>query len=89
MSLLILHFNFTLKGKWTVYASKYDLNMLEVLSPPQNISASIKDGGLLVTWGLPHSRAHISSSCFEYQLDMGDQETPKEMSDQLCYREPM
>ncbi|KAI9534257.1 hypothetical protein NQZ68_014665 [Dissostichus eleginoides] len=88
MSLLILHFNFTLKGKWTVYASKYDLNMLEVLSPPQNISASIKDGGLLVTWGLPHSRAHISSSCFEYQLDMGDQETPKELSDQLSYREP-
>ncbi|KAK5919209.1 hypothetical protein CgunFtcFv8_023117 [Champsocephalus gunnari] len=83
MSLLILHFNITLYDKWTVYASKYDHNMLEVLSPPQNISASIKDGGLLVTWGLPHSRADNDPFCFEYQLDMGDQETPKEFSEQL------
>ncbi|KAJ4944191.1 hypothetical protein JOQ06_012736 [Pogonophryne albipinna] len=75
MSHLILHFNFTLGDNWTVYVSKYDLNMLEVLSPPQNISASIKDGGLLVTWGLPHSRAkpEPEPDCFEYQLDMGDQ----------------
>ncbi|XP_034006749.1 granulocyte-macrophage colony-stimulating factor receptor subunit alpha-like [Trematomus bernacchii] len=88
MSLLILHFNFTLHGNWTVYASKYDLNMLEVLSPPQNISASIKDGGLLVTWGSPHCRVDNDPFCFEYQLDMGDQETPKEFSDRLSYREP-
>ncbi|XP_033946129.1 interleukin-13 receptor subunit alpha-1-like isoform X1 [Pseudochaenichthys georgianus] len=88
MSHLILHFNFTLRDEWTVYVSKYDLNMLEVLSPPQNISASIKDGGLLVTWGAAHSRADTDPYCFEYQLDMGDQETPKQFSDQLSYREP-
>ncbi|XP_034095725.1 uncharacterized protein LOC117562059 isoform X2 [Gymnodraco acuticeps] len=90
MSYLILHFNVTLRDNWTVYNSKYDLGMLEVLSPPQNISASIKDGGLLVTWGLPHSRAdpNLNPDCFEYQLDMGDQETPKKFSDQLSYREP-
>ncbi|KAI4795574.1 hypothetical protein KUCAC02_029798 [Chaenocephalus aceratus] len=91
MSHLILHFNFTLRDDWTVYVSKYDLNMLGVKRGPvstPNISASIKDGGLLVTWGAAHSRADTDPYCFEYQLDMGDQETPKQFSDQLSYREP-
>ncbi|XP_063741488.1 granulocyte-macrophage colony-stimulating factor receptor subunit alpha-like isoform X2 [Eleginops maclovinus] len=100
LSLLILHFNVTLHDKWTFYTSKYDLNMLEVLSPPPNISASIKDGGLLVTWDLPQSRVDIHSSCFEYQLDISEQpcvwgygcqlfnnETRKEFTEQRSYRE--
>lgn len=45
----------------------------EVLSPPRNISASVKDGDLLVTWDLPRSRADYNPSCFEYQLDFGEQ----------------
>lgn len=44
----------------------------EVLSPPQNISASVKNEGLVVTWGLPHSHIDPNPHCFEYQLDMGD-----------------
>lgn len=45
----------------------------EVLSPPHNISASVKDGDLLVSWALPYSQVSSNPSCFEYQLDMGDQ----------------
>lgn len=85
---VILRFNITLHDKWTVYTCAYDMDMLEVLSPPHNISASVRDGSLLVTWGLPFSRTDSNPSCFEYQLDIGDQERDKILSDQLSYKEP-
>ncbi|XP_031162674.2 granulocyte-macrophage colony-stimulating factor receptor subunit alpha-like isoform X2 [Sander lucioperca] len=85
---VILCFNITLHDKWTVYASPFDINMLEVLSPPQNISASVKNEGLVVTWGLPHSHIDPNPHCFEYQLDMGDKERSKNLTDQLSYTEP-
>ncbi|XP_070775087.1 interleukin-5 receptor subunit alpha-like isoform X1 [Enoplosus armatus] len=84
---VILHFNITQHDKWIVYTYTYERVMLEVLSPPQNVSASIKDGGLLVTWGLPRSREYSNPSCFEYQLDMGDQERPKNLTGQLSFLE--
>ncbi|XP_054452146.1 uncharacterized protein LOC129088907 isoform X3 [Anoplopoma fimbria] len=85
---VILHFNITLHDKWTVYSWENNMNMLEVLLPPQKIAASFKDGSLLVTWGLPQSRVNYKPSCFEYQLDMGDQERPKYLTNQLVYTEP-
>lgn len=85
---VILRFNLTLHHEWTVYTCAYDMDMIEVLSPPQNISASVKDGDLLVTWDLPHSRANSNPSCFEYQLDMGDQERPRNVTERLSYTEP-
>ncbi|XP_028449948.1 granulocyte-macrophage colony-stimulating factor receptor subunit alpha-like isoform X2 [Perca flavescens] len=85
---VILRFNITLHDMWTVYICPFEVNMLEVLSPPPNISASVKDGGLVVTWGLPHSREDTHPYCFEYQLDMGDQERSKTLTDQLSYTEP-
>lgn len=44
----------------------------EVLSPPDNISVSVKDGELSVTWALPSSKDTENPECFEYQLDLGD-----------------
>ncbi|XP_059201352.1 granulocyte-macrophage colony-stimulating factor receptor subunit alpha-like [Centropristis striata] len=87
---VVFHFNITQHPQWTVYTKTYDLEMLEVLPPPPNISASITDGVLLVTWGLPHTRIAVDSSCFEYQLDLGhhDQERYLSLSDQLSYSEP-
>ncbi|XP_029309512.1 cytokine receptor-like factor 2 [Cottoperca gobio] len=84
---LILRFNITLHDRWTVYTITYNIDMLEVLSPPPNISASVKDGDLVVTWGLPHSRADTNPECFEYQLAMADQERPKSLTNQ-SYTEP-
>ncbi|XP_034411057.1 granulocyte-macrophage colony-stimulating factor receptor subunit alpha-like isoform X2 [Cyclopterus lumpus] len=83
---VILHFNITLHDAWTVYTSTYDMDMLEVLPPPQNISLSVKDGDLFVKWGLPKDQ--VKPSCLEYQLDMGDQERPKHLIDQQSYKEP-
>ncbi|XP_051268542.1 granulocyte-macrophage colony-stimulating factor receptor subunit alpha [Dicentrarchus labrax] len=85
---VILQFNITLHDKWTVYTYTYSEDMLEVLLPPQNISVSIKDGNLLVTWALPHSQVTTNSDCFEYQLELGDQENLKNLVDQLHYTEP-
>ncbi|XP_068427588.1 interleukin-5 receptor subunit alpha-like [Clinocottus analis] len=85
---VILYFNVTLHDAWTVYNSTYDMDMLEVLPPPQNISASVRDGGLLVTWDLPQSREEKNPVCLEYQLDMDDQSGPKNLIDQLSYMEP-
>lgn len=47
-----------------------DVCATEVLSPPVNVSATVQDGHLLVTWN-PSCQA--SSQCSEYQLDLGDQ----------------
>uniref|UniRef100_UPI0037E93F66 interleukin-13 receptor subunit alpha-1-like n=1 Tax=Semicossyphus pulcher TaxID=241346 RepID=UPI0037E93F66 len=85
---VVLLFNITLRDRWTVYTYVFDMLMLEVLSPPQNISASFKDGGLLVTWSLPHSRESLKPSCFEYQLDLGDQESLTHLKDKLFHMEP-
>ncbi|XP_032386802.1 granulocyte-macrophage colony-stimulating factor receptor subunit alpha isoform X1 [Etheostoma spectabile] len=85
---VILRFNITLLDKWTVYTYPYDINMLEVLPPPQNISASFVNGNLLVTWSKPHSRVHLEPLCFEYQLDMGDQEKSKDLIETLTHTEP-
>ncbi|KAK9539320.1 hypothetical protein VZT92_004432 [Zoarces viviparus] len=87
-SYVILHFNITLHGNWTVYTSGYETDMLEVQSPPQNISASVIDGGLSVRWGLPQSREKSRPPCFEYQLDLDDQERPKNVTAELSYTEP-
>ncbi|XP_042336897.1 granulocyte-macrophage colony-stimulating factor receptor subunit alpha-like, partial [Plectropomus leopardus] len=85
---VILRFNMTLHDEWTVYTCTYHMDMIEVLSPPQNINASIKDRDLLVSWSLPHSREDSTPLCFEYQLDMGDQERPRNVSEHLSYTEP-
>lgn len=44
----------------------------EVLLPPPKLSAVIDGSNLLVSWALP-SQVSSVNSCFEYQLDLGDQ----------------
>lgn len=44
----------------------------EVPAPPGNISTSLRDNNLLVNWSLPKSPVSFKSSCFKYQLDIGD-----------------
>ncbi|KAM8850539.1 interleukin-13 receptor subunit alpha-1-like isoform 2-T3 [Spinachia spinachia] len=88
MLYVILHFNITLHGNWTVYTSEYNMDLLEVQPPPQNITASFSDGGLLVTWGLPQSREESNDLCFQYQLDIADQGSSKEVIGKLSYTEP-
>lgn len=45
----------------------------EVLLPPPKLSAVINGSNLLVSWALPRNQLNSSNSCFEYQLDLGDQ----------------
>nr|XP_019962339.1 PREDICTED: interleukin-5 receptor subunit alpha-like [Paralichthys olivaceus] len=81
---VILQFNMSQHDKWTVYTYMYELDDLEVLSPPSNISAAVKDGSLLVTWRRPKNDP---PPCFEYQLDLDNQEPPKHLRSQLSYTE--
>ncbi|XP_028284111.1 uncharacterized protein LOC114450291 isoform X2 [Parambassis ranga] len=76
---VILHFNMSSHDRWTTYTYMYDMDQLEVLPPPSNISASFENGNLKVTWDLPRS-LKTNPKCFVYQLDMGDQETPKDLT---------
>ncbi|CAI5641975.1 unnamed protein product [Oreochromis niloticus] len=89
MTEVILHLNKSMQNKWTSYTYVYDMDMLELLSPPPNIYASVKDGALVVSWGLPFTREVINPHCFEYQLDKGDQEQPMYLIAQQSYREPV
>ncbi|XP_065809869.1 interleukin-5 receptor subunit alpha isoform X1 [Labrus bergylta] len=85
---VIIQFNVSLHDKWTVYTKTYDMEMLEVLPPPENISASIKDGGLVVTWSKPKSRTNLNLHCSEFELVVGDQEKPISLHNQLSHTEP-
>ncbi|XP_061791240.1 granulocyte-macrophage colony-stimulating factor receptor subunit alpha-like isoform X2 [Nerophis lumbriciformis] len=85
---VVLHFNVSQGHTWAVYSYMYDIDMMEVLLPPGNISASVDDHGLVVSWELPYSRATPDPSCFEYELDVGDKESPKVLSGQLSYAIP-
>ncbi|KAF7653662.1 hypothetical protein LDENG_00079950 [Lucifuga dentata] len=85
---VIFLYNVSLHNNWTVYAFKYDTKHLEVLAPPMNISASVEDGGLLVEWSQPHTRVELNPRCFDYQLDIDDQERPKILNNKLQYTEP-
>ncbi|XP_077391739.1 uncharacterized protein LOC144028029 [Festucalex cinctus] len=74
MLYVIVHFNVSLNHTWAVYSYVYNTEMMEVLPPPGNIVASLKDVDLAVTWDMPRGRANYTPSCFEYQLDVGNQE---------------
>ncbi|XP_040911561.1 prolactin receptor-like isoform X2 [Toxotes jaculatrix] len=78
MLTVVIQFNFSWHDHWNAYLFSYDEDLLEFRLPPTNVSATVKDGGLLVTWGPPPS--DVNYSCFEYELDLGDQETPKRLS---------
>ncbi|XP_023277696.1 interleukin-5 receptor subunit alpha-like [Seriola lalandi dorsalis] len=83
---MVIQFNVSLDGNWTVKAyATNDMDQIEVVSPPSNISATIKDGNLLVTWSPPYNRS--KPSCFEYLLDLGDQEKPIPLKGEVSYTE--
>ncbi|XP_018532967.1 uncharacterized protein LOC108883890 isoform X2 [Lates calcarifer] len=77
-----LKFNMSWHDGWKVYTYIYEKPELEVLSPPVNVSATVQDGHLLVTWN-PSCQA--SSQCSEYQLDLGDQEIHEPLKDQTSF----
>ncbi|XP_034558069.1 interleukin-5 receptor subunit alpha-like [Notolabrus celidotus] len=85
---VILQFNITLHDNWTVYLYAYEVQDIEVLPPPRDVTASIKGGGVLVTWSKPTNMEDSGPWCFEYQLDMGNQGRLIHVITQLNYTEP-
>ncbi|XP_022611059.1 erythropoietin receptor-like [Seriola dumerili] len=87
MVFMVLQFNMSQHDSWTVKTyTTTDMHEIEVVSPPSNISATIKNDSLLVTWSPPHNRSN--SRCFEYLLDLGDQEKPIPLTGEVSYTEP-
>ncbi|CAF97656.1 unnamed protein product [Tetraodon nigroviridis] len=82
---VVFQFSIDLQGSKTVYTKMYYYDSLEAPTPPRNISASLKDKNLLVTWSLPESRVSSKSSCFQYQLAIGDGEEDRSVSEKLSY----
>lgn len=85
VSEVILHLNMSQHNSWTSYTLVYDLDTLELLPPPPNISASFSDRVLTVRWDLPHNRQRAKPDCFEYELDISDQDGPKHVVDTQNY----
>ncbi|CAL8278323.1 unnamed protein product [Lota lota] len=56
-----------------LYCHKFSFELLELLSPPPNITAVVRKGLLLVSWGLPYSRFSKTAGCFHYQLEVNQQ----------------
>ncbi|XP_042184846.1 uncharacterized protein LOC112260783 isoform X1 [Oncorhynchus tshawytscha] len=71
---VILTFNVSCSDVWGIYTHKYQTKDIDVLRPPPDINlAWVREGVLLVQWGLPSSRSRNKSSCFHYQLQINDQ----------------
>ncbi|XP_031666227.1 uncharacterized protein LOC109879992 isoform X2 [Oncorhynchus kisutch] len=71
---VILTFNVSCSDVWGIYTHIYQTKDIDVLRPPPNINlAWVREGVLLVQWGLPSSRSRNKSSCFHYQLQINDQ----------------
>ncbi|CAN9503057.1 unnamed protein product [Ophioblennius macclurei] len=87
MSSVVLHLNTSRHGEWKTYTCVYEKDIVDLLHPPSNVSASVKDKNLSVTWGLPRSRVPHHHECFEYQLDMGDQNEYRTITGHLSYNE--
>ncbi|KAM4597510.1 uncharacterized protein ACJ7VT_017026 [Polymixia lowei] len=88
ISSVILQVNVSLPQELKIYTFKYVYEILEVLSPPPNISASIRERALLVTWDIPYTPSSRSPKCFKYQLDISGQDRHKNVTKHLKYTEP-
>ncbi|RVE61590.1 hypothetical protein OJAV_G00172020 [Oryzias javanicus] len=80
-----LSFNASLQDEWTVYYHSFEKKRLTVLPSP-NVSALIKDGHLQISWEIPGMQH--PERCYDFQLDMGDQENPKNFTGKLSHTEP-
>ncbi|XP_023191948.1 interleukin-5 receptor subunit alpha-like [Xiphophorus maculatus] len=83
---VVVDFDVILRGARTCYTAVFDEDILNILNPPANLNASIQDGNLHVNWDVPTSK--IFPHCFDYQLDIGDQEKPRIFSAKLQYVVP-
>ncbi|XP_054889810.1 interleukin-5 receptor subunit alpha-like [Poeciliopsis prolifica] len=83
---VVVDFEVILRGARTCYTATFIEEQLDILDPPANVSASLRDGNLHINWDVPSS--NFFKHCFDYQLDIGDQEKPRTFSDGLQYIEP-
>ncbi|XP_021469521.1 uncharacterized protein LOC110530632 [Oncorhynchus mykiss] len=84
---VILTFNVSCSDVWGIYTHKYQTKDIDVLGPPPDINpAWVREGVLLVQWGLPSIRSAASTtSCFHYQLQINGQ--VRDFKDLLTYNE--
>ncbi|XP_064861667.1 uncharacterized protein LOC115102766 isoform X2 [Oncorhynchus nerka] len=66
---LSLTFKVSRPGVCCIYTNKMDTIDIEVLRPPPNITAWVREEGLLVQWDLP---SNTTPRCFNYQLQIND-----------------
>ncbi|MED6245232.1 hypothetical protein ATANTOWER_000442 [Ataeniobius toweri] len=83
---VVITFNVTLRDAWICCTASFEDDLLKILPPPANITASIQHGSLHVKWDAP--RENFDLHCFDYQLHTGDQEKLKNFTDMLQYIEP-
>ncbi|XP_007571758.1 interleukin-5 receptor subunit alpha-like [Poecilia formosa] len=82
---VVVDFEVLLRGNRMCYTAEFEEQQLNILDPPGNVDASIRDGNLHVNWDVPSSS--IYAHCFDYQLDIGDQEKPRNFSGKVEYIE--
>ncbi|XP_052320137.1 uncharacterized protein LOC118395011 isoform X3 [Oncorhynchus keta] len=66
---LSLTFKVSRPGVCCIYTIKMETIDIEVLLPPPNITAWVREEGLLVQWDLP---SNTTPRCFHYQLQIND-----------------
>ncbi|KAK2822015.1 hypothetical protein Q5P01_022080 [Channa striata] len=89
LSFVVFQFNMSLHDQWTSFTFMYDMDFIDIPSPPSNISATVKDEYLTVTWNLPGTQSPkpVGSNCFEYQVYLGYEQGPINISEKLFYSE--
>ncbi|KAG7271049.1 hypothetical protein CRUP_005898 [Coryphaenoides rupestris] len=71
-SSLMVHLKVSELDTRTLYCQNLSFEMLEVLSPPPNISVKEMEGFLQVRWGIPYSSS-TEANCFHYELEVNQQ----------------
>nr|XP_015812958.2 granulocyte-macrophage colony-stimulating factor receptor subunit alpha [Nothobranchius furzeri]XP_054607464.1 granulocyte-macrophage colony-stimulating factor receptor subunit alpha [Nothobranchius furzeri] len=84
---VIVCFNMTKDVEWMVNIRRYEMDLIRPLSPPTNVCASIEGTHLYISWNLPDSNNIANPDCFEYQLDLGEQEDLRMLTGTLQYVE--
>ncbi|XP_038134834.1 uncharacterized protein LOC119779307 [Cyprinodon tularosa] len=78
--------NLTRNGSSICCIASFEEDSLKIMPPPANVTASIQHGILNITWDVPGTM--ISEDCFDYQIDLGDQKQPRNISKTLQHTEP-
>ncbi|KAK3510830.1 hypothetical protein QTP70_022773 [Hemibagrus guttatus] len=77
--------NITINGYWYIICQNYEPVGIEILSPPQNITALKKSGNLEIQWLQTRSCCSKQNKCFNYEVEINNETVKVDFKNTLAY----